>query len=188
MFFFERSVQWIVPYNTLIYVNWLPRYLTGFEINLDKSRKYPIMKLIMLHAICLLCKILIAMGYETMVVFHQISTISYGFRVKLNCSNTGTGRNPCITMRQSQAAQGPPWSWLHGSWNYNYLYNQRLSSLRVVFEFRSFVVYSIQRYVINYTLYNNAGFWLVNSRDIFLQIQALHCESAEFLLRVGVFA
>jgi hypothetical protein len=91
-------------------------------------------------------------------------------------------------MRQSQAAQGPPWSWLHGSWNYNYLYNQRLSSLKVVFEFRSFVVYSIQRYVINYTLYNNAGFWLVNSRDIFLQIQALHCESAEFLLRVGVFA
>ena len=135
MFFFERSVQWIVPYNTLIYVNWLPRYLTGFEINLDKSRKYPNMKLIMLHAICLLCKILIAMGYETMVVFHQISSISYGFRVKLNCSNTGTGRNPCITMRQSQAAQGPPWSWLHGSWNYNYLYNQRLSSLKVVFEF-----------------------------------------------------
>jgi hypothetical protein len=29
---------------------------------------------------------------------------------------------------------------------------------------------------INYTLYKNAGFWLVNSHDIFLQIQALHCE------------
>jgi hypothetical protein len=32
---------------------------------------------------------------------------------------------------------------------------------------------------------------LVNSRDIFfffLQIQALHCEFAEFLLHVGVFA
>jgi hypothetical protein len=27
---------------------------------------------------------------------------------------------------------------------------------------------------------------LVNSRDIFLQIQALHCEFAEFLLHVGV--
>ena len=40
----------------------------------------------------------------------------------------------------------------------------------------------------NYTLYKNAGFWLVNSRDIFLQIQALHCEFAEFLLHVGVFA
>jgi hypothetical protein len=26
---------------------------------------------------------------------------------------------------------------------------------------------------------------LVNSRDIFLQIQALHCEFAEFLLHVG---
>ena len=41
---------------------------------------------------------------------------------------------------------------------------------------------------INYTLYKNAGFWLVNNRDIFLQIQALHCEFAEFLLHVGVFA
>jgi hypothetical protein len=41
---------------------------------------------------------------------------------------------------------------------------------------------------LNYTLYKNAGFWLVNSRDIFLQIQALHCEFAEFLLHVGVFA
>ena len=40
----------------------------------------------------------------------------------------------------------------------------------------------------NYTLYKNAGFWLVNSRDILLQIQALHCEFAEFLLHVGVFA
>jgi hypothetical protein len=40
----------------------------------------------------------------------------------------------------------------------------------------------------NYTLYKNAGFWVVNSRDIFLQIQALHCEFAEFLLHVGVFA
>ena len=40
----------------------------------------------------------------------------------------------------------------------------------------------------NYTLYKNAGFWLVNSRDIFLQIQALHCDFAEFLLHVGVFA
>ena len=40
----------------------------------------------------------------------------------------------------------------------------------------------------NYTLYKNAGFWLVNSHDIFLQIQALHCEFAEFLLHVGVFA
>jgi hypothetical protein len=41
----------------------------------------------------------------------------------------------------------------------------------------------------NYTLYINAGFWLVNSRDIlFLQIQALHCEFAEFLIHVGVFA
>jgi len=29
---------------------------------------------------------------------------------------------------------------------------------------------------------------LVNSRDIFLQIQALHCELSEFLLHVGVFA
>jgi hypothetical protein len=29
---------------------------------------------------------------------------------------------------------------------------------------------------------------LVNSRDIFLQIQILHCEFAEFLLHVGVFA
>jgi hypothetical protein len=29
---------------------------------------------------------------------------------------------------------------------------------------------------------------LVNSRDIFLQILALHCEFAEFLLHVGVFA
>jgi hypothetical protein len=39
-----------------------------------------------------------------------------------------------------------------------------------------------------YTLYKNAGFWLVNSRDIFfLQIQALHCEFAEILLHVGVF-
>jgi hypothetical protein len=28
---------------------------------------------------------------------------------------------------------------------------------------------------------------LVNCRDIFLQIQALHCEFAEFLLHVGVF-
>jgi hypothetical protein len=41
---------------------------------------------------------------------------------------------------------------------------------------------------INYTLYKNAGFWLVNSRDIILQILALHCEFAEFLLHVGVFA
>jgi hypothetical protein len=40
----------------------------------------------------------------------------------------------------------------------------------------------------NYTLYKNAGFWLVNSRDIFLQMQALHCEFAKFLLHVGVFA
>jgi hypothetical protein len=40
----------------------------------------------------------------------------------------------------------------------------------------------------NYTLYKNAGFWLVNSLDIFLQIQALHCEFAECLLHVGVFA
>jgi hypothetical protein len=39
----------------------------------------------------------------------------------------------------------------------------------------------------NYTLYKNAGFWLVNSRDIFLQIQALHCEFAECLLHVGVW-
>jgi hypothetical protein len=43
-------------------------------------------------------------------------------------------------------------------------------------------------YYINYTLYKNAEFWLVNSRDIFLQIQALHCEFAELLLHVGVFA
>jgi hypothetical protein len=43
-------------------------------------------------------------------------------------------------------------------------------------------------YLVNYTLYKNAGFWLVNNRDIFLQIQALHCEFAEFLLHVGVFA
>jgi hypothetical protein len=41
---------------------------------------------------------------------------------------------------------------------------------------------------VNYTLYKNAGFWLVNSRDIVLQIQALHCEFAECLLHVGVFA
>jgi hypothetical protein len=40
----------------------------------------------------------------------------------------------------------------------------------------------------NYTLYKNAGFWLVNSHDIFLPIQALHCEFAEFLLHVGVVA
>jgi hypothetical protein len=40
----------------------------------------------------------------------------------------------------------------------------------------------------NYTLYKNAGFWLFNSRDIFIQIQALHCEFSEFLLHVGVFA
>jgi hypothetical protein len=40
----------------------------------------------------------------------------------------------------------------------------------------------------NYTIYKNAGFWLANSRDIFSQIQALHCEFAEFLLHVGVFA
>ena len=32
----------------------------------------------------------------------------------------------------------------------------------------------------SYTLYKNAGFWLVNNRDMFLQIQALHCEFAEF--------
>jgi hypothetical protein len=43
-------------------------------------------------------------------------------------------------------------------------------------------------WVCNYTLYKNAEFWLVNSRDIFLQIQSLHCEFAEFLLHVGVFA
>jgi hypothetical protein len=43
-------------------------------------------------------------------------------------------------------------------------------------------------YLNNYTLYKNAGFWLVNSPDIFLQIQALHCEFAEFLLHVSVFA
>ena len=43
-------------------------------------------------------------------------------------------------------------------------------------------------YKLNYTLYKNAGFWLVNSRDIFLQIQASHCEFAVFLLHVGVFA
>ena len=50
-------------------------------------------------------------------------------------------------------------------------------------------IYSHFRWVVlcNYTLYKNAGFWLVNSRDIFLQIQALHCEFAEFLLHVGVF-
>ena len=40
----------------------------------------------------------------------------------------------------------------------------------------------------NYTLYKNTGFWLVNSRDIILQIQALHCEFAECLLHVDVFA
>jgi hypothetical protein len=46
----------------------------------------------------------------------------------------------------------------------------------------------IVRFIDNYILYKNAGFWLVNSRDIFfLQIQALHCEFAEFLLHVGVF-
>jgi hypothetical protein len=39
---------------------------------------------------------------------------------------------------------------------------------------------------ITYTLYKNAGFWLINSHDIFLPIQALHCEFAEFLLHVGV--
>ena len=42
--------------------------------------------------------------------------------------------------------------------------------------------------VLNYTLYKNAGFWLVNSVIFVLQIQALHCEFAEFLLHVGVFA
>ena len=41
---------------------------------------------------------------------------------------------------------------------------------------------------INYTLYKNAEFWLVNSRDIFKKIQALHCEFAESLFHVGVFA
>jgi hypothetical protein len=41
---------------------------------------------------------------------------------------------------------------------------------------------------INYTLYKNAGFWLVNSRDMFSQIQALPCEFEEFLFHVGVFA
>ena len=39
----------------------------------------------------------------------------------------------------------------------------------------------------NYTLYKNAGFWLVNSRDICYKL-ALHYEFAEFLLHVGVFA
>jgi hypothetical protein len=44
-------------------------------------------------------------------------------------------------------------------------------------------------YLTNYNLYKNAGYWLINSRDIFfLQIQALHCEFVEFLLHVGVFA
>ena len=42
--------------------------------------------------------------------------------------------------------------------------------------------------IYNYTLYKDAGFWLVNNRDIFLQIQALHCELSECLLHVGVFA
>jgi hypothetical protein len=42
--------------------------------------------------------------------------------------------------------------------------------------------YSTLYKVINYTLSKNAGFWY------FLQIQALHCEFAEFLLHVGVFA
>jgi hypothetical protein len=37
---------------------------------------------------------------------------------------------------------------------------------------------------INYTLYKNAGFWLVNSSDIFFT----NSEFAEFLLHVGVFA
>ena len=43
-------------------------------------------------------------------------------------------------------------------------------------------------FICNYTLYKNTGFWLVNSRDIFLQIQALHCEFVEFFLHVGAFA
>ena len=38
------------------------------------------------------------------------------------------------------------------------------------------------------TLYKNARFCLVNSRDIILHMQALHCEFAEYLLHVGVFA
>ena len=29
------------------------------------------------------------------VVFQRISFISYGFRVKLNCTKTGTGGSPC---------------------------------------------------------------------------------------------
>ena len=51
-----------------------------------------------------------------------------------------------------------------------------------------FLLPNLMNSLVNYTLYKNAGFWLVNSRDIFLQIQALHCEFAEFLLHVGVFA
>ena len=46
----------------------------------------------------------------------------------------------------------------------------------------------IENNLYNYTLYKNAGFSLVNSHDTFLQIQALHCEFAEFILHVGVFA
>ena len=47
------------------------------------------------------------------------------------------------------------------------------------------ITYKYGIFLYNYTLYKNVGFWLVNSRDIFLQIQALHCD---FLLHVGVFA
>jgi hypothetical protein len=49
-------------------------------------------------------------------------------------------------------------------------------------------VYNEYYILYKYALYKNAGFWLVNSRDISLQIQALHCEFAEYLLHVGVFA
>ena len=45
----------------------------------------------------------------------------------------------------------------------------------------------IPQYVVlsfNCTLYKNAGFWLVNSRDIFFT----NSEFAKYLLHVGVFA
>jgi hypothetical protein len=56
--------------------------------------------------------------------------------------------------------QGPSWSWLYGSWIYNYLYNRCLSPLALWVLILLRRLYSIQHYVIKFVndLWQVGGF------------------------------
>ena len=84
----------------------------------------------------------------------------------------------CIVHILMYKTQGPSWSWTYGSWIYNYLCNQCLSSLTL------WVRISLWQGVPDTTLCDKVCQWLVSGRW-FSPVSSTDCHDiAEILLKV----